>query len=146
MRSHKHGHYICLSDGLVPGLTWVFFFILVGYSGFVLLLGTAFAFITRSVKTQYNEEQSIALSIYNLTFVGMVSIAVLFVLNYQENYLAYWILLMVAINYAFASTLFFNLAPVLFGTLKDKLFTKEEKFLARPDKRARLSTRPDDEG
>ena len=132
-------HYICSSKGLVPGLTWIFFFILVGYAGFVLVLGAAFVFITRSVKTKYNEEQVIALSIYNLTFVGMVAVPVLFVLNFQENVLAYWILLMVAINYAFGSTLFLNFAPVLIGSLKDKLFPPKD------DKRT-VQTRPDAEG
>ena len=43
-----------------------------GYAGFLFVLGAAFVFVTRSIKTKYNEEQVIALSIYNLTFVGMV--------------------------------------------------------------------------
>ena len=132
-------HYICLSEGLVPGLTWIFFFILVGYSSFVLVVGALFVFITRSVKTKYNEEQVISLSIYNLVFVGMVAIPVLFVLNLQSNVLAFWIILMVAIDYAFSSTLFFNFAPLLIGVIKDKIRPPKD------DKRT-LQTRPDAEG
>ena len=135
----EEGHYICLSEGLVPGLTWIFFFLLVGYAGFVLGLGAFFVFMTKRVKTKYKEEQVIALSVYNLAFVGLVSVPVLFVLNYQENVLAFWILLMVAINFAFGSTLFFNFAPLLIGTVKDKLFPPND------DKRT-VKTRPDAEG
>ena len=72
-------HYICVSGGLVEGLTWVFFFILVGYAvsfescscneiliffqGIVLVLSAVFVFVTRSIKTKYNEAQTIALSV-----------------------------------------------------------------------------------
>ena len=138
-RLAEEGHYICLSRGLVPGLTWIFFFILVGYSGSVLVLSAVIVFITRTLQKKYNEDQVIALTIYNLTFVGMVAVPVLFVLNYQANELAFWILLMVAINYAFGSTLFFNFTPVIIGTIKDKLFPPKD------DKRA-VQIRPDAEG
>merc|ERR1712137_15360 len=131
-------HYICISGGLVPHLTWVFFFMLVGYGGVILVLSAAFVFITRSVKTKYNEAQTIALSIYNLCFVGIVSIPVLFVLHLQHNILGYWICLNIVILYAFFSTMFFHYMPLFVGVIKDTLFpstddhNKTEKHL--PDK------------
>mmetsp|Transcript_3763 Transcript_3763/g.4667 ORF Transcript_3763/g.4667 Transcript_3763/m.4667 type:complete len:296 (+) Transcript_3763:1288-2175(+) len=130
-------HYICVSGGLVEGLTWVFFFILVGYAGIVLVLSAVFVFVTRSIKTKYNEAQTIALSIYNLVFVGIVAVPVLFVLHLQHSLLAYWILLMCIILYAFSSTMFFHYAPLFVGIVKDVLFPQEDdhdtKVKARPD-------------
>merc|ERR1712137_81909 len=136
----EDNHYICISGGLVPHLTWVFFFILVGYGGIVLVLSAIFVFVTRSVKTKYNEAQTIALSIYNLVFVGIVSVPVLFVLQLQHSILAYWILLNVIILYTFTSTIFFHYAPLFVGAIKDALFPSEDEH----DKN--VKTRPDAEG
>merc|ERR1712137_748664 len=130
-------HYVCVSGGLVEGLTWVFFFILVGYAGIILVLSSVFVFVTRSIKTKYNEAQTIALSIYNLVFVGIVSVPVLFVLHLQDNILAYWIMLNCIVLYAFSSTVFFHYMPLFFGIIKDALFPQEDdhdtKVKARPD-------------
>merc|ERR1712137_638312 len=133
-------HYVCMGGGLVEGLTWVFFFILVGYAGIILVLSSVFVFVTRSIKTKYNEAQTIALSIYNLVFVGIVSVPVLFVLQLQHSILAYWILLNVIILHTFTSAIFFHYAPLFVGAIKDALFPSEDEH----DKN--VKTRPDAEG
>lgn len=75
-------HYICVSGGLVKGLTWVFFFILVGYAGFILVLSAIFVFVTRSIKTKYNEAQTIALSVrIFLFFFKMIIIFTFYILH-----------------------------------------------------------------
>ena len=106
----------------------------------MLVLSAIFVFVTRSVKTKYNESQVIALSIYNLVFVGMVSVPVLFVLRLQDSMVAYWVLLMCVIMYTFTSSMFFQYAPILIGLVKDLIFPPQDDH----DKTVR--TKPDAEG
>lgn len=73
-------------------------------------------------------------------FVGIVSVPVLFVLHLQNNLLAYWILLMIIIIYAFTATVFFHYMPLFFGTVKDLLFPAED------DHDKNVKARPDAEG
>jgi hypothetical protein len=54
--------------------------VLIGYCGFLLVLGTFFAFQSRKATSYFNEARFIGVSIYSITFCGIVGVVLTYVL------------------------------------------------------------------
>ena len=108
-------HYVCATGGFTgePG-GYVFFGIFVGYCGLVLLIGAIISIVARNVPSYFNETKLLAISIYNLVFLGVVIIPVFLVVKPYNPFIA-WILRTCAILYAFTATLMIQFLPILFG-------------------------------
>ena len=92
----------------------MFFFIFVGYSALILLLGGFVTIISRNIPSQFNESKLIAISIYNLVFLAAVIIPVFLVLQHYNPFIA-WILRTLAIIYAFSATMLLQFVPKIVG-------------------------------
>eukprot|EP01095_Lingulamoeba_sp_RSL-Kostka_P008427 TRINITY_DN2817_c0_g1_i2.p1 TRINITY_DN2817_c0_g1~~TRINITY_DN2817_c0_g1_i2.p1 ORF type:complete len:760 (-),score=215.36 TRINITY_DN2817_c0_g1_i2:436-2715(-) len=66
-------HYICNTGGFInhDAAGYTFFGLLVAYISLILLFGAFISFMTRNVAAHVNESKLIAISIYNLFFVGL---------------------------------------------------------------------------
>merc|ERR1711934_1171818 len=106
-------HFVCATGGLTgPPGGYIFFGILVGYTGIILLFGVFLAFVTKNVPSEYSESKLVGYSVYNLTFLSAIVIPVYFVLQ-NGNPLAAWIIRTVAILYGFTATLWLQIIPPL---------------------------------
>merc|ERR1712137_747666 len=114
---HDRDHYVCTTGGFTgkPG-GMIFFFILVGYEGFILLVAAFLSIVTRNVPSFFNESKLIVISIYNLGFLAAVVIPVVIVLN-SINPFASWVIRSLAVLYAFTATLFLQFASKVIGVL-----------------------------
>ena len=113
-------HLVCDTGGFTgPPGGYVFFFILVGYEGFVLLIGGFLSIATRKVPSLYNESNLIAICIYNLVFLSVIVIPVVIVLNTMDPFVS-WIIRTLGILYAFTATLWLQFIPKIFGVLRRK--------------------------
>eukprot|EP00339_Tiarina_fusa_P008871 CAMPEP_0117028216 /NCGR_PEP_ID=MMETSP0472-20121206/20533_1 /TAXON_ID=693140 ORGANISM="Tiarina fusus, Strain LIS" /NCGR_SAMPLE_ID=MMETSP0472 /ASSEMBLY_ACC=CAM_ASM_000603 /LENGTH=809 /DNA_ID=CAMNT_0004735637 /DNA_START=20 /DNA_END=2449 /DNA_ORIENTATION=+ len=108
-------HYICNTGGVTgePGGT-VFFFILVGYCGFLLFGSLFISFLVRHVPRPFMDKRLMSISVFNLTFLSAVVIPVFFVLRYISPFAA-WLVRTLAIIYGFGSTLYIHMIPKLVG-------------------------------
>merc|ERR1712137_1207647 len=113
-------HYICNTGGVTgePGGT-VFFFILVGYCGFLLFGSLFISFLVRHVPRPFMDKRLMSISVFNLTFLSAVVIPVFFVLIGISPFAA-WIVRTFGILYGFGSTLAVHMVPKCVGLLLDK--------------------------
>jgi len=115
-------HYLCTTGGVTgePGGI-VFFFILVGYCGFLLFGSLFLSFLVRHVPRPFMDKRLMSISVFNLTFLSAVVIPVFFVLRYISPFAA-WLVRTLAVIYGFGSTLYIHMIPKLVGLfLIDKL-------------------------
>merc|ERR1711862_285846 len=109
-------HWVCETGGFTgPPGGLIFFSIFVAYTLIILVLGAVVSFLTRNVPSKFNESRLIAISIYNLVFLGVIVIPVFFVLE-NFNAFAAWIIRTIAIIYGFSTTLCLILS-LKFGVL-----------------------------
>ena len=112
-------HWVCDTGGFTgPPGGIVFFFIFVGYSGIVLLIGAIVSFAIRKVPSLFNESRLIAISIYNILFLAVIIIPIFFVLLKFNPFIG-WIIRTLAILYAFTTTLCLMFVPKVIGSLRD---------------------------
>jgi len=114
-------HYMCTTGGLIgePAGT-VFFFVLVGYFGFLLFFAFIFLFLNRRAPNFFMENRLMFISIFNLGFVAAVVIPLVFVLNSASPF-ASWIVRTLGMIYAFTSTLWLHYIPKILGlVIRDK--------------------------
>jgi len=121
-------HYVCTTGGFTgtPG-GLVFFFIFVGYSGIVLLLGAVISFLIRNVPSLFNETKLLTFSIYNLLFLSVLIIPVFLVLQPINPFVA-WILRTCAVLYAFTATMALQFLPKLYGIFVEDKGRNVRKF------------------
>merc|ERR1712137_104390 len=130
-------HYMCATGGFTeePG-GLVFFFILVGYEGILLLFAAFLTFVTRNVPQMFNESTLLAISIYNLTFLAVVVIPVYFVLIEINPFIA-WLVRTTAVIYAFTATLWMQFLPMVVGVV---IVDKCKKVALNPNMLQGLNT------
>ena len=115
-------HYICVTGGFTgPPGGYIFFFIFVAYTGFILLIGGVISVLSRNIHPLFNESKLLTISIYNLGFLAAVIIPVFLVVQPLNPFIA-WILRTVAVLYAFTTTMCIQFAPMVYGVvISDKL-------------------------
>lgn len=112
-----HEHYVCNTGGFLgEPFGIVFAALLIAYFAAVLLFGVFLSFVTRNVSSAFNESRLIGVSIYNLTFLGVVVIPVYFALQ-AAGPVAVWVIVATAILYGFAATMFVQFVPKVWGVL-----------------------------
>ena len=110
-------HLVCTTGGFTgPPGGIIFFFILVGYQGLVLVFGAFLSIVTRGVPSLFNESKLIAISIYNLVFLAVIIIPVVIVLDTLNPFIA-WIIRTISVLYAFAATLTLQFVPKVLGAV-----------------------------
>jgi hypothetical protein len=108
-------HYVCTTGGFsgYPG-GYVFFGIFVAYLVLVVGFATFLSVVTRNVPTLFNESKLVAVSIYNITILGVVVIPTVLVVQEFQPFIA-WIIRTVAVLYGFTATLWLQFLPQIFG-------------------------------
>ena len=130
-------HFVCQTGGFTgPPGGLVFFFILVAYSGFILLLGIIVSIAGRNIPSRFNESKLIAISIYNLLFLAAVIIPVFLVLQQFNPFIA-WILRTLAILYAFSATMLLLFIPLVVGIF---IIDKGRNPFFKPTKKSEKNT------
>jgi len=108
-------HYVCHAGGFTGDpIGYVFFAIVCAYIGLILLFGVFLSIVTRNIISTFNESRLIAVSTYNLFFLGVIGIPVYLVI-YQSNPLASWVIYEVCVLYGFLSTLVMQFVPKMYG-------------------------------
>jgi len=108
-------HYICHAGGFTGDpIGYVFFAIDCAYIGLILIFGVFLSIVTRNIISTFNESRLIAVSTYNLFFLGVIGIPVYLVLK-ASNPLASWVIYEVCILYGFLSTLVMQFLPKMYG-------------------------------
>eukprot|EP01095_Lingulamoeba_sp_RSL-Kostka_P001041 TRINITY_DN1145_c0_g1_i1.p1 TRINITY_DN1145_c0_g1~~TRINITY_DN1145_c0_g1_i1.p1 ORF type:complete len:1120 (-),score=436.42 TRINITY_DN1145_c0_g1_i1:394-3285(-) len=122
-----NAHYVCTSGGLIDGKEPydIFFGVVAGYCGLVLIVAGVAAFSTRAIRTTYNFSKYIALSVYNLLFLSIIAITVVSVTISQN--ITSWTLMNIAIIYGFTSTLSLQYVPIIVGMVFDLLCKKKSQ-------------------
>jgi len=121
----KHNHYLCDTGGFTgPPGGYVFFFIIVGYLGLLILAHYFLAFLTRNVPSRFSEKKGLVIAMFNIMFTGIVVIIVFLIIDTIEPFAA-WIIRTVGILYGFFSTAGIIFIPkmvalVFIDRLKDK--------------------------
>jgi len=108
-------HYSCYTGGFsgYPG-GYVFFGVFVGYISIVVSFALFLSIKTRKVPSLFNESRLIAISIYNITLLGVVVVPTVLVLNYFEPFIG-WIIRTLAILYGCTATLWVQFIPKIVG-------------------------------
>lgn len=136
MVKDKNGryHYICTSGGVAKGAgTYVFFFLLVAYMAIYLLFGSFLSVVTRNVISTFNESRLIAIAIYNLVFLSVVAIPIVFVLRGGDPVTS-WVVMVTAFLYAFSTTMALQFVPKMYGIiLRDKFKERHTETTASGD-------------
>ena len=133
-------HYVCHAGGFTGDpIGYVFFAIDCAYIGLILLFGVFLSIVTRNIISTFNESRLIAVSVrlfsffsliifsnyflilkpkktYNLFFLGVIGIPVYLVI-YQSNPLAAWVIYEVCVLYGFLSTLAMQFIPKIYGII-----------------------------
>ena len=108
-------HFICVTGGFTgPPGGFIFFFILVGYTGILLLFGAFLSIAVRKTPSLFNESKLIGISIYNLVFLSLILIPVVIVLDTVNPFIS-WIIRTTGVLYAFVATLLLQFLPKLWG-------------------------------
>jgi len=118
-------HYVCHAGGFTGDpIGYVFFAIDCAYIGLILLFGVFLSIVTRNIISTFNESRLIAVSTYNLFFLGIIGIPV-YLAIYQNNPLAAWVIYEVCVLYGFLSTLVMQFFPKMWGiVIVDKFKNK----------------------
>jgi len=108
-------HWVCTTGGVTgPPGGLVFFFVLVGYFGFLLLCSFILMFLNRKAPQVFMDNRLMFISMFNLGFLSAVIIPVFFVLRYISPFAA-WLVRTLGIIYGFVSTLWIHLVPKMIG-------------------------------
>jgi len=108
-------HYVCHAGGFTGDpIGYVFFALDIAYIGLILCFGVFLSIVTRNIISTFNESRLIAVSTYNLFFLGVIGIPVYLVLK-ESNPLASWVIYEVCILYGFLSTLSMQFIPKMYG-------------------------------
>jgi len=117
---HDEEHFVCDTGGFTgPPGGLIFFILFVTYTGIILLIGAVVSFLTRNVPSMFNESRLIAISIYNLVFLGAIIIPVFFVLQGFNPFVG-WLIRTIAILYGFFATLCLLFVPKVWGLVWEK--------------------------
>ena len=98
---------------------------MIGYCGFLLALGTFFAFRARKAASHFNEARYIGLSIYSISFCGIVGVTLTYVLLGLP--IAYYVVFCVCVWLGVFSTILFVYVP----KLRICLFQPEKNIYTR---------------
>ena len=86
-----------------------------------MLVGIILTFAIRNVPSKFNEAKLIAISIYNITLLGVIVNPVFLILRYTIPFVA-WIIRTSVIIYVFTATLWLQFLPKIGGVfISDKL-------------------------
>jgi len=123
----KHDHYVCYMGGVAGNDgAYTFFALIVAYIAAFLLFGTFLSFVTRNVVSTFNESRLIAVSIYNLVFLGIVIIPIYFVLE-GNGPVVQWVIIVTAVIYGLSATMFLQFVPKIWGiVITDRLTDHSE--------------------
>jgi hypothetical protein len=116
-QNDEHEHFVCVTGGVAGNAgSYTFFALIVAYIGLILLFGTFLSVVTRNVVSTFNESRLIAVSIYNLVFLGVVVIPIYFVLQ-SSGPLVAWVIIVTAVLYGLSATLFLQFLPKIWGVV-----------------------------